>query len=83
MTSELLALLPELFELLAFGVGSLGLSVAGLYIERFAIAVFESGNAKLGAWIALLGAMAFYFAYLMATDKFRPKLASLRRRHAE
>jgi len=72
------ALLPELLELLLFGVGSVGLSVAGLYIERFALATIESGNVKLGAWMAFMGAMAFYFAYLMSTDKFRPKLAAVR-----
>jgi hypothetical protein len=78
MSTALLGLLPELLELLLFGVGSVGLSVAGLYIERFALATIESGNVKLGAWMAFMGAMAFYFAYLMSTDKFRPKLAAVR-----
>jgi len=83
MNSALLELLPELLELLLFGFGSVGLSVAGLYIERFALATVESGHAKLGAWIAFMGFMAFYFAYLMSTDKFQPKLAAVRRRLAE
>lgn len=78
MSTALLGLFPELLELLLFGVGSVGLSVAGLYIERFALATIESGNVKLGAWMAFMGAMAFYFAYLMSTDKFRPKLAAVR-----
>jgi len=83
MNSTLLELLPELLELLAFGLGSVGLSVAGLYIERFALVTVESGHAKLGAWMAFMGLMSFYFAYLMSTDKFRPKLAVVRRRLAE
>ncbi|WP_251329212.1 hypothetical protein [Haloplanus pelagicus] len=83
MTTTLLELLPELLELLVFGLGSVGLSVAGLYIERFALATVESGHVKLGAWIGFMGVMAFYFAYLMSTDKFRPKLAAVRRRLAE
>ena len=83
MNSTLLELLPELLELLVFGVGSVGLSIFGLYIERFALATVESGHVKLGAWMAFMGAMAFYFAYLMSTDKFRPKLAVVRRRLAE
>jgi hypothetical protein len=77
------ALLGLLLELLLFGVGSVGLSVFGLYIERFALATIESGNVKLGAWMAVMGAMAFYFAYLLSTDKFRPKLAAVRQRLAE
>ena len=78
MSTALLGLHPELLELLLFGVGSVGLSVAGLYIEQFALATIESGNVNLGAWMAFMGAMAFYFAYLMSTDKFRPKLAAVR-----
>ncbi|WP_251341763.1 hypothetical protein [Haloplanus halophilus] len=83
MNSTLLELLPQLVELLAFALGSVGLSVAGLYIERFALTTVESGQVKLGAWLAFMGAMAFYFAYLMGTDKFRPKLAAVQRRLAE
>jgi len=83
MNTALLELFPELLELLVFGLGSVGLSIAGLYIERFALATVESGNAKLGAWLAFMGFMAFYFAYLMSTDKFRPKLAMVRRHLAE
>ena len=83
MNSTLLELLPQLLELLAFAFGSVGLSVAGLYIERLALTTAESGQVKLGAWMAFMGVMAFYFAYLMSTDKFRPKLAAVRRRLAE
>jgi len=83
MNATLLELLPQLFELLAFGLGSLGLSAAGLYFEQFALATAESGQVKLGAWLGFMGVMAFYFAYLMGTDKFRPKLAAFRRRTAE
>jgi hypothetical protein len=82
MSSTLLALLPELLELLAFGLGSVGLSVAGLYIERFALATAESGQVKLAAWVGLMGVMAFYFAYLMSTQKVGPKLAAVRARLA-
>ncbi|GAB3325345.1 hypothetical protein EI982_11120 [Haloplanus rallus] len=83
MNATLLELVPALLELAAFGLGSVGLSVAGLYVERVALATAESGQVKLGAWMGFMGAMAFYFAYLMATDKFRPKLATVRRRLAE
>ena len=83
MNTTLLELLPQLLELLAFGLGSVGLSVFGLYVERFAIATVESGQITLGAWMAFVGAMACYFAYLMGTDKFRPKLAAVRKQLAD
>jgi len=78
MNTPLIELLPELLELLAFGFGSLGLSAFGLYLEQFALTTVESGQAKLGGWLAIMGLMAFYFAYLMSTDKARPKLAAVR-----
>ncbi|MFB6123306.1 MAG: hypothetical protein ABEJ78_07585 [Haloferacaceae archaeon] len=74
----LLELLPSLLELVVYAASTVGLSVAGVYIERFALVTVEGGQPKLGAWVALMGAMAFYFAYLTATDKLRPKLAAVR-----
>jgi hypothetical protein len=75
MRPSLLELLPELLELLAFGLGSVLLSAAGVYIERFALLTVEGGQLALGLWVALMGAMAFYFAYLTVTEKFRPAFA--------
>ncbi|KTG30562.1 hypothetical protein [Haloferax profundi] len=67
-------LLPDLFELLVFGLGSAGLSVAGAYIERFALLTIEHGDLGFGAWAVVMGAAVLYFAYLLGTDKFHPKL---------
>ncbi|ELZ33467.1 hypothetical protein C474_05285 [Halogeometricum pallidum JCM 14848] len=77
MTSGLLALLPELVEVLLFGTGTVLLSGVGLYVERFALSMVEGGQLGLGAWAAVMGAVAFGFAYLLATDKFRPRVAKL------
>jgi hypothetical protein len=73
MRPSLLELLPELLELFVFGLGSVLLSVAGVYIERIALLTAEGGQLKLGLWIALVGAVALYFAYLTVTEKFRPR----------
>lgn len=75
MTTALLELLPEL---LFYGTGSLGLSAAALYAESFAVATARGGHPKLGAWAAVMGAVALAFAYLLATDKLRPKLSEVR-----
>jgi hypothetical protein len=70
-----LELLPELVELLVFGLGSVLFSAAGVYIERFAVLTVEGGQLGLGLWVGFMGLMAFYFAYLTATEKFRPTFA--------
>jgi hypothetical protein len=77
MTNGLLALVPELVELLVFGVGAVALSGLGVYVERFALSMFESGQVELGAWAAVMGAVAFGFSYLLATDQFGPRLRRL------
>lgn len=77
MTSGLLALLPELLEVLLFGTGTVLLSGIGLYVERFALSMVEGGQLELGVWAAVMGVVAFGFAYLLATDQFRPRVAKL------
>jgi hypothetical protein len=78
MGSTLLEILPTLLELAFFSLGSVLLSLGGAYLERFALLTAEGGQVALGGWVALMGIMAFYFAYLMLTDKVRPTLASLK-----
>lgn len=79
MATVLLELLPGVIELLFYGVGSLGLSAVGVYIEAFAVATAQGGQPKVGAWAAVMGLVAFAFAYVVATDKFRVKLAEVGR----
>ncbi|MUW15085.1 hypothetical protein GJ633_10765 [Halorubrum sp. CBA1125] len=83
MRSELLdvvpELLPELLELLFFGVATLGLSLLGVYIEGFALASVRSGDLMLGLWAGSIGVVALAFAYFTGTDKFAAKLRDLKR----
>ncbi|AFK19650.1 hypothetical protein E6P09_01925 [Haloferax mediterranei ATCC 33500] len=78
MRLSIVELLPDLLELSVFGVGSAGLSVAGAYIERFGLLTVEHGNTELGAWAVVMGLAVLYFAYLLGTDKFWPKLRAVR-----
>jgi hypothetical protein len=80
MDSELLELAPELVELLVLGVGTVSLSVAGTALERFALTTFQTGDATIGAWAAVVGAAVLFLAYNVVTDKFLPKLSDVRRR---
>ncbi|MGQ4556359.1 hypothetical protein [Halobellus sp. GM3] len=77
MSASLLELAPAFIELLVFSVGSLGLSLAGVYIERFAFATAQTGEPMLGLWAGVMGAVALYFAYLLATDKVSAALTGL------
>jgi len=78
MTAILLELLPVLAEFLLFGLASVGLSIFGLYLEHFAVATLQTGDPKLGVWAGVMGAVALYFAYLLATDRAAAALAALR-----
>lgn len=79
MNTSLVELLPEVLEVVVLALGSVGLSVSGVFIERSALSLVESGQPKLGLAVAWFGLMAFAFAYLLATDKLRPKLADVGR----
>lgn len=83
MKTSLLDLLPELLELLVFGLGAAGLSVAGAYIERFAVLTYQHGDPTVGLWAVVPGVVCLAFAYLLVTDKFVPKLLSVRRALAD
>ncbi|ELZ81950.1 hypothetical protein C453_18079 [Haloferax elongans ATCC BAA-1513] len=74
MRPSAVELLPDILELLVFGVGSAALSLVGAYIEQFALLSVQHGNLGLGAWAVVMGLVALYFAYLLGTDKFHPKL---------
>ena len=78
MKSSLIEMLPEVVELLVFGVGSVVLSAVGAYIESFAFETLASGQLGLGAWAALMGAVALYFAYLLLTDKCYPSAVAFK-----
>ncbi|WP_435184071.1 hypothetical protein [Halobellus sp. EA9] len=62
-----------------FGLGSAGLSVVGVSVERFAVATAQGGEVGLGAWAAVMGAVALYFAYYVAADKVVPAWSELKR----
>ncbi|MFC7202899.1 hypothetical protein ACFQJC_05190 [Haloferax namakaokahaiae] len=83
MKPGFLELLPELVELVIFGLGSLGLSIAGAYVERFAFLTVTGGDVQLGAWALVMGAAMLYFAYLLGTDKAYPKLRAVQTALAE
>lgn len=74
-------LLVELIEVVFFAIGTAVLSGVGVYLEEFALSTALTGEPLLGAWIGLMGLMAFYFGpYLMGYDELRPRLALLRRK---
>jgi len=81
--SSVLEILPELLELIVFGLGSAGLSIAGLYIEQFALTSAQTGRTVIAVWAAVIGCVVLAFAYLMATDKAANSLAKVKYEFAE
>ncbi|WP_144904799.1 hypothetical protein [Halobellus captivus] len=77
MTAAALELLPLVLELSAFGLGVLGLSLIGAYVERFAIVTVQHGQPLLGLWAAVMGFVALYFAYSLTVDRVVPALSEL------
>jgi hypothetical protein len=74
-------LVVELVEVVFFALGTAVLSGVGVYLEEFALSTALTGEPLLGAWIGLMGLMAFYFGpYLMGYDELRPRVALLRRK---
>ncbi len=73
-----LELLPELVEVVIFGVGTVVLSLASAYMELFAIATVQGGDMKLGLWAGVVGVVLLTFAYLVGTDKFAAKVRKFR-----
>jgi hypothetical protein len=74
-------LVVELIEVVFFALGTTVLSGVGIYLEEFALSTARTGEPLLGAWIGLMGLMAFYFGtYLMGYDELRPRVALLRRK---
>lgn len=61
MRSTLIEPLPLPAALVFFGLGSLGLTVAGAYIERFASMNIQSGSIGLGAATGLVGLVVLEF----------------------
>jgi len=79
MFATLLELWPTLLELLFFAVGTVFLSGVGVYLEEFALETAAGGQLALAVWLAVMGAMAFYFGlYLMGYTEFRPRLHRFR-----
>jgi Na+-translocating ferredoxin:NAD+ oxidoreductase RnfD subunit len=75
---SLIDILPELIELAVFSLGSVALSVAGLFIEQFALASAQGGQTVLAGWATVIGGVALLSAYFLATDKAASSFRTLR-----
>lgn len=78
-----LGILPELLELAVFVFASAGLSLAGLYIERFALASAQSGQTVLAVWAIVVGGVVLFFAYFLASHKAASSYAKIKGELAE
>lgn len=74
---KLIALLPEVVELVFFRFSTAGLSLLSAYAETVAFASVQHGNLTFGLWAAYMGLVALAFAYLIGTDRIVPKARAL------
>jgi hypothetical protein len=70
-------ILPAVAELFAYAVASLGLAVAGIYVEYFAYTSFQSGHGTVATWAGILGLVIVGFGYLTATNDLTRAIAHL------
>jgi hypothetical protein len=75
---KLLEALPEVLELIGYGLSTAGLSLASTRLERIAFASINSGETTFGLWAAYMGVVMLSFAYVVGTDRFAPKLAEVK-----
>jgi hypothetical protein len=77
MRTSVTDVLPELLDLVLYGGLSVAFSVAGVYIERFAMATLQGGDTMLGLWAVVVGLLAFVFAYVFTTQHVLDAVATL------
>ncbi|WP_323676675.1 hypothetical protein [Halorubellus sp. PRR65] len=82
MLSTVMEILPEILQVLFFSSVSVGLSVGGVYIERFAMTTFQAGDTALAAWAAVLGAVVLAFAYHLLQANLAPTVRGIKNRLA-
>lgn len=68
-------LLAPVVELLAYAVGALGFTIAGVFAELTSLDYLSAGNAKFAAWLAIMGAVALYAGvFALGLDEVMPRL---------
>lgn len=73
-----LELLPELFSLVALGVGAAGLSGLGVYVDELGALAIADGQLGLGLWFLVVGTVALYAgSYQLGYRTFLPRLRRL------
>lgn len=76
-----MALLETVLEVLVVVVyAALGgaLTLGGLLIEYRGMLFAQAGESLLALWVAVLGGVALYLAYLLFDEKFIPALRRIR-----
>lgn len=78
MKGTAVELLVALAELAVYALGAVVLTAFGLVTENTGVQTVTAGEPVLGLWMVGLGAVALVGAYLVTTDRFLPRLRTLR-----
>ena len=69
----------ELASIAVYAVGTLALSVVGVFAEYNGVQQLLGGEQVLAGWFGLMGAIALAFAWSLGREKLLPRLAERRR----
>jgi len=75
---EIVEILPEMVELVFFGLSAVGLSLFSTHFGEIAFISAQNGELTFGVWAGYMAIVMLLFAYLIGTEKFIPKLAELK-----
>lgn len=74
---KVIELLPEVAEVIFFGLSTAGLSLLSAYTETVALTSLQHGELSFGLWAGYMGLVMFLFAYFIATDEIAPRVTAL------
>ncbi|MES3518078.1 MAG: hypothetical protein PPP58_10480 [Natronomonas sp.] len=64
-------------EVTAYGLVTLVLSALGVFAEWTSLSHLTGGEYIFGVWLAVMGALALYAAFSIATDRLLPRIRAL------
>lgn len=82
MRGNLFESVVQIVLLLIYGVAALFSAAVGLFFEYQSVLYAVAGEYSMAGWLALLGGVGLFFAFLFVREKILAHAAALRRLHS-